>query len=85
MTPTTIILIYCAAIPALIFITAVLSWLHAEKCLRATHAKDMANLLAEVKPAIRHNRSWPMIERAAEAIRVYEEANQPEKPARTDE
>ena len=39
------------------------------------HRRDMQDLINAVKPAIRHNRSQPAIERAAEAIRIFEEAN----------
>ena len=81
MTPTAIFLCHCAGVPALLFLTAVFSWLHADHSLRKIHQKDMQHLIDSVKPAIRHNRSWPAIERAAEAIRVYEAANQPETPS----
>ena len=43
---------------------------------RHTARNEMADLIRAVKPAIRHNRSFPAIEHAAQAIRVYEEANQ---------
>ena len=81
MTPTTILLIHCAAIPCVVYIVAVLTYLHTERSMAAAHRKQTQFLLNAVKPAIRHNRSWPAIEYAAEAIRTYEEANRQEQPA----
>ena len=42
---------------------------------RHTSRNEMDALLAAVKPALHHNRSWHAFERAAEAIRIYQDAN----------